>query len=143
MGIGSWIGGLWLVSIVIQPSGSPAALAGVQSRTAPTMGSNAIHELMKQARKGHLGRIERLLGKGVDLNARAGYGQTALFEAVFSQQVETVRFLLEHGADPRLVSDDGAGPLFYACVSGNLEIVELLIQYGADVNEVRRSEYRC
>jgi ankyrin repeat protein len=101
------------------------------------MSRNPKHELLKQARKGHLGRIERLLGRDVDVNCQGKFGQTPLFEAALAGQLEAVRFLLNHGADPRILSNDGAGPLFYACVRGYLEIVDLLIEHGADVNAPR------
>ena len=94
---------------------------------------------MKEARKGHLARMAKLLDAGVDVDARGKFGQTALMQAVFSGQTEAVRYLLGRGADPRLVSDDGAGPLFFACVRGDSEIADLLIRHGADVNEVRRT----
>jgi Ankyrin repeat len=43
------------------------------------------------------------------------FGQTALFEAALAGQLEAVRFLLGHKADPRILSNDGAGPSFLAC----------------------------
>ena len=72
------------------------------------MSRNPRHELLKQARNGHLGRIDRLLGRGVEVNCQGKFGQTALFEAALMGQVEAVRFLLDHGADPGVLSDDGA-----------------------------------
>jgi Ankyrin repeats (many copies) len=45
------------------------------------MSRNPKHELLKQARKGHLGRIDRLLDRDVDINCQGKFGQTALFEA--------------------------------------------------------------
>lgn len=106
------------------------------------MSKNAVHELMKEARKGHLPRVKRLLARGVDVNSRAKFGQTALFEAVLTGQVEMVHYLLDHGANPQLVSNDGAGPLYFACVRGHADIVALLIAHGANANETRRTEYR-
>jgi ankyrin repeat protein len=100
------------------------------------------HELSKQAQKGHLGRITRLLGRGVDVNRRGKFGQTPLFEAALAGQTVAVRLLLEHGADPRLHSNDGAGPLFFACARGHVEVVGLLIEAGADVNALRRTDLR-
>jgi ankyrin repeat protein len=104
------------------------------------MSRNPKHELLKQACKGHIGRIERLLGRDVDINCQGKFGQTPLFEAALTGQLEAVRFLLNHGADPRILSNDGAGPLFYACVRGYVEIVDLLIEHGADVNASRKTD---
>ena len=105
------------------------------------MSRNPKHELLKQARKGHLGRIERLLGRDVDVNCQGKFGQTPLFEAALAGQLEAVRFLLNHGADPRILSHDGSGPLFFACARGYAEIVDLLIEHGADVNASRRTDF--
>src|ERR1700679_1987321 len=105
------------------------------------MSRNPKHELLKQARKGHLGRIDRLLDRDVDINRQGKFGQTALFEAAVAGQLEAVRFLLNHGADPRILSNDGAGPLFFACARGYVEIVDLLIEHGADVNASRKTDF--
>jgi uncharacterized protein len=104
------------------------------------MSRNSKHELLKQARKGHLGRIERLISRDVDINCQGKFGQTPLFEAALAGQLEAVRFLLNHGADPCIHSNDGAGPLFFACARGYVEIVDLLIEHGADVNASRKTE---
>lgn len=106
------------------------------------MSRNPKHELVKQAQKGQLGRMERLLGKGVDVNCQVKFGQTPLFMAASAGQLEAVRFLLDRGADPRIVSNDGAGPLYFACVTGYAEVVNLLIEHGADVNALRRTDYQ-
>jgi uncharacterized protein len=105
------------------------------------MSRNPRHELLKQARKGHLGRIERLLGRNIDVNCQGKFGQTPLFEAALAGQLEAVRFLLNHGADPGILSNDGSGPLFFACARGYLEIVDLLLEHGADVNASRRTDF--
>jgi ankyrin repeat protein len=106
------------------------------------MSKNPRHELMKQARKGHLKRMERLLDSGVDVNCRGKFGQTPLFEAVYGGHLAAVKFLLGRGADASILSNDGAGSLFFACARGLTEIVGLLIEHGADVNALRRTEYR-
>ena len=104
------------------------------------MSRNPKHELLKQARKGHVGRIDRLLGRDIDVNCQGKFGQTPLFEAALTGQVEAVKFLLNHGADPRILSNDGSGPLFFACARGYVAIVDLLIEHGADVNASRRTD---
>src|SRR5205807_9137883 len=60
-----------------------------------------------------------LVGKGAEVNARNRLGQTPLHMACVSQQVEMVKFLLEHGATASLAMRDrfGVTPLLYAVTS--------------------------
>jgi ankyrin repeat protein len=72
---------------------------------------------------------------------------TALMRAAFSGDVELVKLLLAHGADPHIVSKDNETSLMAACGTGfingyskgrsaaeRLEVVKLLVQLGEDVN---------
>jgi uncharacterized protein len=72
---------------------------------------------------------------------------TALMRAAFSGDVELVKLLLAHGADPQIVSKDNETSLMAACGTGfingyskgrspaeRLETVKLLVQLGEDVN---------
>jgi ankyrin repeat protein len=46
--------------------------------------------------------VEFLISRGADVNTRAFYGCTPLHFAAFSNDVETGRVLVEHGADPNI-----------------------------------------
>ena len=72
---------------------------------------------------------------------------TSLMRAAFSGDVELVKLLLAHGADPHIVSKDNETSLMAACGTGfingyskgrspaeRLETVKLLVQLGEDVN---------
>jgi ankyrin repeat protein len=72
---------------------------------------------------------------------------TALMRAAFAGDVELVKLLLAHGADPHIVSKDNETTLMAACGTGfingyqkgrtaaeRLEVVKLLVQLGEDVN---------
>jgi len=72
---------------------------------------------------------------------------TALMRAAFSGDIELVKLLLAHGADPHIVSKDNETTLMAACGTGfingyskgrstaeRLEVVKLLVQLGEDVN---------
>jgi ankyrin len=72
---------------------------------------------------------------------------TALMRAAFSGDIELVKLLLEHGADPKIVSKDMETALMAACGTGfipgyskgrtpaeRLQVVKLLIDLGLDVN---------
>ena len=48
--------------------------------------------------------------------------------------VETVRLLVEHGADVNALDSSHSTPLHLASLQGVLEAVQILIKHGADVN---------
>jgi len=51
-----------------------------------------------------------LLSRGVDLDARTGDGRSALHIAAIQRDLESVRWLLDRGANPTLRSDRGQTP---------------------------------
>ncbi len=72
---------------------------------------------------------------------------TTLIRAAFSGDIELVKLLLAHGADPHIISSDRETALMAACGTGfingyhrqrppaeRLEVVKLLIDLGEDVN---------
>ena len=72
---------------------------------------------------------------------------TALMRAAFSGDIEVVKLLLAHGADPHIASKDRETSLMAACGTGfingyhrlrpraeRLEVVKLLVDLGEDVN---------
>jgi ankyrin len=72
---------------------------------------------------------------------------TALMRAAFSGDIELVKLLLAHGADPHIASTDRETPLMAACGTGfingyhrlrppaeRLAVVKLLVDLGEDVN---------
>jgi len=106
--------------------------------------------------------IEKLLDAGADPNAlvdntprarmRAGSPRivfaTALMRAAFAADLQLVKLLLSHGADPRVVSKDGETIVEAAAGLGfiqgynkgrsaaeRLECVKLFVERGADVNQ--------
>lgn len=73
---------------------------------------------------GHGGAIDLLLRNGADIDYSADSG-TALMEAVRRNKPETVRLLLDNGADPRLVVKSGESALILARKLGYGEIEEM------------------
>jgi ankyrin repeat protein len=105
--------------------------------------------------------IKKLLDAGADPNAvinstprarmREGSPRlvyaTAIMRAAFSGDIELVKLLLAHGADPHIISSDRETTLMAACGTGfingyhrprppaeRLEVVKLLVDLGEDVN---------
>lgn len=54
--------------------------------------------------------------------------KTALIISSQAGQIETVRFLLSHGANPTLKDTDGKSALDHTIAINNTEIIELLRQ---------------
>jgi len=118
----------------------------------------------------HLEIIKLLIEHGADVNARMHSstetrtvfthqwlyedGATPFLRAAQSSDLVLMRLLLEHGADPTLITDDGTTPLMVASGIGwvegvtyewsrdaNAEAVKMLLDLGADPN-ARNSEGR-
>ena len=91
--------------------------------------------LVKAAEMGDHKKLQELLSSGADVNSRY-YADTALIRAIVTKRIDTVKLLLEAGANPNLPSAQGT-PLYHAVtVASSPDIVALLIKYGADVNLV-------
>ncbi len=87
------------------------------------------------AREGDLPTLKALLGQGVNINARGEAGWTALREAVFQENLSTVKYLVEHQADPNVLHvKDGTTALSWAAQTGQTQVVKVLLEGGADVN---------
>ena len=65
---------------------------------------------------------------------------TPLIEAVRAGEVNTVKDLLDGGADVNQPGEQGWTPLNWAAGKGNLELVTLLVEQGADVFKVGRDQ---
>ncbi len=61
-------------------------------------------------------------------------GQTLLYNAVVNQDIETIKRLIELGADAEIGTVSGNKPLHVAANLGNQEMVELLLDAGAEIN---------
>ena len=82
---------------------------------------------------------EVALGKWLDAggnpNLMDDAGMSLLYLATGPKgDADTVRVLLEHGADPNSVSDGADSPLMNAAMWVKLECVKLLVAKGADVS---------
>jgi ankyrin repeat protein len=105
----------------------------VATRTA-VYGSQRRTRLMYAARAGDVRRVTRLLrprGAEREVDATDAGGRTALHHASASGRVETVRLLLDKGADKD--KEDGVywRPLHYASALGHAGVVSLLLDRGA------------
>lgn len=101
--------------------GDPAAGCGVAGRPGKMSGS--------RARRHH--RAARSLGPiGKDV-----YAVKRLREAANSNDIDTVRKLLQEDMDPCAADDKGRTALHFSSCNGNESIVQLLLSHGADPNQ--------
>jgi ankyrin repeat protein len=90
------------------------------------------HALFSSIRRGDQSLLASLLREGAPVNVHASDGTTPLMLATLHGAPDTVRLLLEHGADPNAANNSKATALLFA--AGDLEKVRLLVDAGANVN---------
>ncbi|MBK6982962.1 MAG: ankyrin repeat domain-containing protein [Betaproteobacteria bacterium] len=101
----------------------------------------ANYNLLAASSAGDLAAAALLLRRGAQINSRfGGEGQTALHRAAAQNEVQMVKFLLDHGADPNVADADGNTPLLVTAYKGHLEVALLLIAAKADL-DVAESRY--
>jgi ankyrin repeat protein len=81
-------------------------------------------------------KMEKLIKKGIDINLICFSHGTALHNAVFNKNTETINFLLKNKADINIYGSLSYTPLRIATTQGDKEILEILLKYpGADIND--------
>jgi ankyrin repeat protein len=90
--------------------------------------------LVLAAREGSMRVLDTLLATpGINVDATASNGNTALMMAAYKRNMPAVQVLLAKGA---AVNRAGWTPLHYAAASGDDEITRLLLQRGAKIDAV-------
>ncbi|WP_211291165.1 ankyrin repeat domain-containing protein [Kineococcus xinjiangensis] len=84
------------------------------------------------ARSGETARLAELLDAGLPVNLTNSGGDTLLILAAYHVHPETVRMLLERGADTARVNDKGQTALAAATFRRSREVVADLLAAGAD-----------
>ncbi|PFX12763.1 serine/threonine-protein phosphatase 6 regulatory ankyrin repeat subunit B-like [Stylophora pistillata] len=86
------------------------------------------------AKSGNITRLENLLSRGHDVNSKDDNCVTPLRIAVLYRQSETVRYLLEKGADPFVKGNYKRNLLHLASYGGQVAIIDEMIKQGLDIN---------
>jgi len=114
-----------------------------------------MHELLKNKERepdfeyileccqfGKLGIIKYLFKKHrFNVNQKHYDGDTPLRRAIYGNQFEVVKYLVENGADVNAKDNCNSTPLYYACNYGDLEMVKYLHEKGAHINSVNDSNW--
>jgi len=96
--------------------------------------------LIEAAADGNLGRVKRLLGRELNINARDNNGCTALLRATGANHPTIVSTLLTAGANPAVPSDNGMTPLGVAVLGNHRESVRLLLDAQVEVDQRQQLE---
>ncbi|MCL7037784.1 hypothetical protein MKW94_029558, partial [Papaver nudicaule] len=75
----------------------------------------------------------------LDVDSKDEEGTTPLYAAAVKGHFDTVRYLLEKGANPDVSNDKNFTPLHYAAKSGDTKIITLLLSRGVRVDVASRS----
>ncbi|MCL7043967.1 hypothetical protein MKW94_006088, partial [Papaver nudicaule] len=70
----------------------------------------------------------------LDVDTKDGKGQTPLYQAITEGHLDTVKYLLEKGANADASNDTGYTPLQCAAANGDTKIIALLLSKGVQVD---------
>jgi len=85
-------------------------------------------------KRGDVRIVRDLLERGVDVDARDRYGQTALMLAAHAGHREVIEALIAHRANLNVTAKFGLSALMLALVAGHAEVARLLAKAGADLS---------
>jgi ankyrin repeat protein len=108
----------------------PDELAGDEPPTPPDPKAEPVFKALRNGEKQAFKRLasaDKKIG-----NLQGAGGTTPLMQAVLYGDADSVRFLLEQGADPNLRNEVGATALMWAV--DEFEKTRLLVEHGADVS---------
>src|SRR5471030_431058 len=96
-------------------------------------------KIVSMASDGNLNGLKKNLSEGGNLNARAfDDRKTPLIAASLNGHLDTVKFLVESGADINL-RDGGGTSLYWAAFCGRTEIFQYLLTHGAKLDADKES----
>jgi len=104
---------------------------------------SVVKKMIEAAWDGNVTVVSTLINAGAELNAKDGFGRTALIWASstlssslasLGGHIEIVKLLLEKGANVNVKDKNGKTALQAWAYKGHVEIVKLLLEKGANIN---------
>jgi ankyrin repeat protein len=68
------------------------------------------------------------------------YGQNPIYYAVRDGRIDTIKLMIEKGANINIEDKYGQNCIFYAIRESRVDVVELLIEKGANINQVDKKK---
>jgi ankyrin repeat protein len=99
----------------------------------PQLTQELIEEMNKNWREVDMSKLQDLIERGADMNAKNNGGETPLYLACARNAFELAKLFIDRGADVRAKIQNGDIPLHVACEMKAYECAKLLIDAGADV----------
>src|ERR687894_2652194 len=93
-----------------------------------------LRSVLDLAREGETQELAAVIARGVPVNLTGASGDSLLILAAYHGHPETVRMLLERGADPDRVNDRGQTALGASVFRQSTASVECLLDHGADAH---------
>jgi ankyrin repeat protein len=110
---------------------------GASLQVLTKQGTTPLH-LAAERRRCDAGLLELLSGppNARNVNPRDAEGRTPLYRAVDADNAETVKWLIDHGADPNIPAASGEMPLDRALLLDYMKVAETLCDNGASPNAI-------
>jgi ankyrin repeat protein len=99
----------------------------------PQLTQELIEEMSKVLHLIDMSKVQDLLERGADLEAKNEEGWTPLHLASYKDNIETTKLLIDAGADVEAKDNHGMTPLHWATNWNHIEIAKLLLDAGVDV----------
>jgi ankyrin repeat protein len=113
------------------------AIAFASAQVPPSSAERAAYTgLFAAAARGDSAAITQLVKQGADVNARDGYGRTALHVAAYASQPGAMRALVAAGADPNALERDRYDIVTIAAVANDLAALQVALELGAGAGNV-------